>query len=197
MGDTRSSWDASSPKVARLATARRACSWRRSMRTVRSSRRGWASCPAPSVRTATCTSRSRFALPGPPIASPSPPGTSAPVASKLADAPVLAGCLGLSAAIAHADRTTIPGNSGTITLDWEATQDSKGRPLIVGRMITYGGMSGYCRPRLLVETLDAHGQVIAQRMGFIPGYVGGFDNVYLEEKIRAPCPAYGVRNAST
>jgi hypothetical protein len=29
-------------------------------------------------------------------------------------------------------------------------------------------------------------------MGFIPGYVGGFDNVYFEEPIRAPGPAYRV-----
>jgi hypothetical protein len=39
------------------------------------------------------------------------------VASKLGGALVLAGCLGLSAEIAHADRVTIAGNSGTITLD--------------------------------------------------------------------------------
>jgi len=114
------------------------------------------------------------------------------VASKLGGALVLAGCLGLGAETAHADRVTFPGNSGTITLEWQATQDGKGRPLIVGRMITYGGMSGYCIPRLLVETLDAQGQVTAQRMGFIPGFVGGFDNVYFEEPIRAPGPAYRV-----
>jgi len=103
----------------------------------------------------------------------------------------------LGAGVAHAiERTTIPGNSGTITLEWEATQDRKGRPIIVGRMITYGGMSGYCIPRLLVETLDAQGQVTAQRMGFIPGFVGGFDNVYFEELIRAPGPAYRVSIAS-
>jgi hypothetical protein len=41
---------------------------------------------------------------------------------------LLACCLGLGAGPAHADRTTIAGNSGTITLDWQATQDSKGRP---------------------------------------------------------------------
>src|SRR6266436_6286718 len=83
----------------------------------------------------------------------------------------------LCTAPVHAERTTIVGNSGTITLDWQATQDSKGRPLIVGHVITYGGMSGYCSPRLLVETLDGQGQITAQRMGFIPGFVNGFDNV--------------------
>lgn len=116
--------------------------------------------------------------------------------SRLLAALLLAGMVGLGAPAAHAERVVMPGNSGTITLDWQATQDGKGRPLIVGRMITYGGMSGYCIPRLLVETLDAQGQVTAQRMGFIPGYVGGFDNVYFEELIRAPGPAYRVSIAS-
>ena len=104
--------------------------------------------------------------------------------------------LGLGAGPAQAERTTIAGNSGTITIDWEATQDSKGRPLIVGHVSTYGGMSGYCIPRLLVETLDAQGQVTAQRMSFVPGFVGGFDNVYFETPIRVPGPAYRVSIAS-
>ncbi|HEV2054247.1 MAG TPA: hypothetical protein VGV06_03630 [Methylomirabilota bacterium] len=111
-------------------------------------------------------------------------------------AALLASFLSLGASLARADSITQAGNSGTITLDWQATQDSKGRPLIVGRVTTYGGMSGYCIPRLLVETLDAQGQVTAQRMGFIPGYVGGFDNVYFEEPIRAPGPGYRVSIAS-
>lgn len=111
-------------------------------------------------------------------------------------AALVACVLSLGASLAHADRSTQVGNSGTITLDWQATQDSKGRPLIVGHVTTYGGMSGYCIPRLLVETLDAQGQVTAQRIGFIPGYIGGFDRVYFEEPIRAPGPAYRVSIAS-
>lgn len=103
-----------------------------------------------------------------------------------------AGILSGAAVPARAASSTQVGNSGTITIEWEATHDKAGRPLIAGRVITYGGMSGYCIPRLLVETLDAQGQVIAQNVGFIPGYVGGFDNVYFEEPIRAPGPAYRV-----
>jgi len=104
--------------------------------------------------------------------------------------------LGLDAGPAEADRTTIVGNAGTITLDWQATRDKAGRPLIVGHVITYGGKSGYCRPRLLVETLDTNGAVIASNVGFIPGYVGGFDDVYFQEPVRAPGPAYRVSIAS-
>jgi hypothetical protein len=99
-------------------------------------------------------------------------------------------CLG--AGSAWADRTTIVGNAGTITLDWQATRDRAGRPFIEGHVITYGSKAGYCRARLLVETLDGQGLTIARHVGFIPGYIGGFDDVYFEEPIRTPGPAYRV-----
>lgn len=107
-------------------------------------------------------------------------------------AALLAGAVLLGAGSARAERSTIPGNAGTITLDWQATQDKSGRPLIVGHVITYGAKSGYCVPRLLVETLDGQGNVVAQHVGFIPGYVGGYDNVYFEEPIRSPGAGYRV-----
>ena len=97
---------------------------------------------------------------------------------------------------AHAASSTQAGNAGTITLNWEATQDKIGRPLIAGHVVTVGGKTGYCIPRLLVETLDAQGQVVARNVGFIPGYVGGYDNVYFEEPIRAPGPGYRVSISS-
>jgi hypothetical protein len=102
----------------------------------------------------------------------------------------------LWAAPARAESSTQVGNAGTITLDWQVTQDSAGRPLIVGHVITQGGKASYCAPRLLVQTLDAQGQVTAERVGFIPGSVGGYDRVYFEEPIRAPGPAYRVTIAS-
>ncbi|HYU57436.1 MAG TPA: hypothetical protein VEO00_05240 [Actinomycetota bacterium] len=109
---------------------------------------------------------------------------------------LLAGFMWQDAGSARAERSTVVGNAGTITLDWQATQDRAGRPLIEGHVITYGGKSGYCRPRLLVETLDAQGVVTASNVGFIPGYVGGFGDVYFQERVRAPGPAYRVSIAS-
>jgi hypothetical protein len=102
----------------------------------------------------------------------------------------------LWAAPARTETNTQVGNAGTITLDWQVTQDSAGRPLIVGHVITRGGKASYCIPRLLVQTLNAQGQVTAERMGFIPGTVGGYDKVYFEEPVRAPGPAYRVSIAS-
>jgi hypothetical protein len=110
-------------------------------------------------------------------------------------AALLACFAGVGASHAY-ESSTQSGNAGTITLNWEATQDRVGRPLIVGRVVTKGGKSGYCDPRLLVETLDAQGQVVAQNVGHIPGYVGGYDNVYFEEPIRAPGPGYRVSISS-
>jgi len=104
--------------------------------------------------------------------------------------------LAMGAGEAQAERSTIAGNAGTITLDWQGTQDRAGRPLIAGRVITYGGKSGYCSTRLLVETLDAQGQVVAQNMGFVPGYVGGYDDVYFELPIRTPGMGYRASIAS-
>ena len=104
--------------------------------------------------------------------------------------------LTMGAGAAQAERVTIVGNAGTITLDWQATQDRAGRPLITGRVITYGGKSGYCSTRLLVETLDAQGQVVAQNVGFVPGYVGGYDDVYFELPIRTPGTGYRASIAS-
>jgi hypothetical protein len=87
---------------------------------------------------------------------------------------------------ARAETSTQVGNAGTITLDWQVTQDKAGRPLIVGHVITVGGKASYCIPRLLVQTLDAQGQVTAERMGFIPGSIGGYDKVYFEEPSALP-----------
>jgi hypothetical protein len=111
-------------------------------------------------------------------------------------AALFASFLSIGAGPPQPERSTISGNAGTITLEWEATQDKRGRPIIVGHMITYGAKSGYCTPRLLVETLDAQGRVVAQNTGFIPGFVGGYDNVYFEEPVRAPGPAYRVSISS-
>ncbi|HYB42585.1 MAG TPA: hypothetical protein VEL75_12480 [Candidatus Methylomirabilis sp.] len=105
---------------------------------------------------------------------------------------LLAWVLLLDAGAARAERSTIVGNAGTLTLEWQASHDKAGRPIIEGQLSSYGGMSGYCRPRLLVETLDEQGKVTASNLGFIPGYLGGFDRVWFEEPIRAPGPAYRV-----
>jgi len=77
-------------------------------------------------------------------------------------------------------------------LDWQPGQTRSGKPLITGYVNTARAMSGYCNIRLLVETLDAQGNVIASSTGFVPGYVGGDDHVYFELPIKVAGPAYRV-----
>jgi hypothetical protein len=79
-----------------------------------------------------------------------------------------------------------------LSLDWEAGQTRSGKPLITGYVNTTRGGTGYCNIRLFIETLDAQGNVIANYIGFVPGYVGGDDHAYFEVPIKAAGPAYRV-----
>jgi hypothetical protein len=51
-------------------------------------------------------------------------------------AALLACFLWLDVGPAQAERITTVGNAGTITLDWQATQDRAGRGFIAGHVIT-------------------------------------------------------------
>jgi hypothetical protein len=65
--------------------------------------------------------------------------------------------------------------------------DRKGRPTVWGYV--YGGGRG--QPRLLVETLDAAGQPIAQQVVYVDeDFAGG--RVYYEARPQTPGPAYRV-----
>jgi hypothetical protein len=79
-----------------------------------------------------------------------------------------------------------------LSLDWQPGQTRSGKPLITGYVNTARAMSGYCNIRLLIETLDAQGNVIASYTGFVPGYIGCDDHVYFEVPIKAAGPVYRV-----
>jgi hypothetical protein len=79
-----------------------------------------------------------------------------------------------------------------LSLDWQPGLTRSGKPLITGYVTTAWAMSGYCNIQLLVETLDAQGNVIASYTGFVPGYVGGDDHVYFEVPIKVAGPANRV-----
>jgi hypothetical protein len=76
-----------------------------------------------------------------------------------------------------------------IRLDWQVGTGRGGRPLIHGYVY-----NDYGRPasdvRLLVETLDASGAVIARHAGFIRGVVQWSDRAYFELPIRTPGASY-------
>jgi hypothetical protein len=78
-----------------------------------------------------------------------------------------------------------------IRLDWQVGAARGGRPVIQGYVY-----NDYGRPasdvRLLVETLDPSGAVIARHVGFIRGVVQLNDRAYFELPIRAPGASYRV-----
>lgn len=78
-----------------------------------------------------------------------------------------------------------------IRLDWLVGAARGGRPVIQGHVY-----NDYGRPasdvRLLVETLDPSGAVIARHVGFIRGVVQLNDRAYFELPIRAPGASYRV-----
>ncbi len=103
----------------------------------------------------------------------------------LALLPLSAGALPAPAMAIGAAATVDP----RIRLDWQVGTGRGGRPVIQGYVY-----NDYGRPasdvRLLVETLDASGAVIARHPGFIRGVVQWSDRAYFELPIRTPGASY-------
>ncbi|MGH7299976.1 MAG: hypothetical protein ACREKQ_00675 [Candidatus Rokuibacteriota bacterium] len=82
------------------------------------------------------------------------------------------------------------GIDARIRLDWEAGT-RRGKPVIEGYVYNHHG-----RPaidvRLLVETLDPSGAVIARTIGFVHGVVPFDNRAYFEVPIRVTGPSYRV-----
>lgn len=78
-----------------------------------------------------------------------------------------------------------------IRLDWEVGTSRGGRPVVQGYVY-----NDYGRPasdvRLLVETLDASGTVIARNIGFVRGVVQFNDRAYFEVPLKTPGASYRV-----
>jgi hypothetical protein len=104
----------------------------------------------------------------------------APLSLGAACAPVPAQALGAASTV-----------DPRIRLDWQVGAARGGRPVIQGYVY-----NDYGRPasdvRLLVETLDPSGAVIARHVGFIRGVVQLNDRAYFELPIRAPGASYRV-----
>lgn len=79
-----------------------------------------------------------------------------------------------------------------IRLDWEVGAGHGGRPVIQGYVY-----NDYLRAasdvRLLVETLDASGTMIARDLGFVRGVVAFGGRNYFEIPLKTPGASYRVR----
>jgi hypothetical protein len=93
----------------------------------------------------------------------------------------------LLAAVAHAQM-----GGGRFRVEVHAGQSKKGGPMVWGYLYNDGG-GGVGNPRLLVETLDAQGQVIGQAQGEALGSLLPRDRLYFEVPIQTTGASYRVR----
>lgn len=79
-------------------------------------------------------------------------------------------------------------------IDWEAAHTRRGHVI---RGYVYND-SGYTAAniRLLIEALDAGGQVATTTVGYLPGTAPPFDRLYFEVPLKAPAASYRVRVGS-
>jgi hypothetical protein len=77
-----------------------------------------------------------------------------------------------------------------IRLDWDVGAQ-RGRP-VIQRYVYNDSPSGASNVRLLVETFDASGAVIARDVGFVRGVVAFSDRSYFEVPLKTPGASYQV-----
>ena len=99
----------------------------------------------------------------------------------------VAAALILLAGVAHAQM-----GAGRFRVEIQAGQSKKGSPIVWGYLYN-DGAGGVGNPRLLVETLDAQGQVIGQAQGEALGSVLSRGRLYFEVPIQTTGASYRVR----
>jgi hypothetical protein len=80
---------------------------------------------------------------------------------------------------------------GDLRLEWTATEDRRGRPIVSGYIYNLRGGTYATSVRLLVEALDASGVTVGSTSGFVFGDVPPSDRSYFE--IKAPPRAASYR----
>lgn len=102
--------------------------------------------------------------------------------------------LGLAAAAEAAPRVLQPmvwGWEQIFTVEWSAG-DRGGRPQVQGYLVNTSPY-GVARLRLLIESLDERGEILAQRLLWLPGELSPFTRVYFESPAPQRAPGYRVR----
>ena len=77
-----------------------------------------------------------------------------------------------------------------LSVSWEAGQH-EGRSVVSGYVRNTSPLD-LANVRVLVDSLDASGRVVEQRIGFLPGELRGGGQLYFEVSV-TPAPAYRVR----
>ena len=96
----------------------------------------------------------------------------------------------LSSMVAHAQSYRIYGAEAYFAVDWQAGE-RRGRPVVSGHVVNTYGVSAQ-NVRVLVESLDAAGQVTATTIGYVSGDVQPGSRVYFEVPVERAAPASRV-----
>jgi hypothetical protein len=96
----------------------------------------------------------------------------------------------LSPAVVHAQAYRIYGSEAFFALDWQA-DERRGRPVVTGHVVNTLGIAAH-NVRLLVESLDAAGQVTGTTIGYVSGDVLPGARMYFEVPVARAAPAYRV-----
>jgi hypothetical protein len=96
----------------------------------------------------------------------------------------------LSPVVAHAQTYRTYGSEAFFAVDWQPGE-RRGRPVVTGHVVNTYGIPTH-NVRLLVESLDAAGQVAATTIGYVSGDVLPGARMYFEVPVERPAPAYRV-----
>ncbi len=84
----------------------------------------------------------------------------------------------------------IYGTDNYFKVDWQP-DERRGKPLVTGYVTNQWGLATR-NVRLRVEALDVSGNVTANYIGYVSGYVPPGSRVYFEVPVQAKAPAYRV-----
>ena len=104
---------------------------------------------------------------------------------------LLGGCSAAEVTPSAAVTTLMPGAERWFKLSWETTPERDGSVRLRGYLVnTYGEAAG--KVQLLAQALDANGNVVAQRIEWVPDVVPGFGRAYFEVPKMPKADAYRV-----
>lgn len=79
-----------------------------------------------------------------------------------------------------------------LRLEWAGAEDRRGRPLVSGYVYNQRAGAYAASVQLLVEALDASGQVVGSTRGFVLGDVPPSSRTYFETRAPAKAASYRV-----
>lgn len=87
--------------------------------------------------------------------------------------------------------SSLSGIDSRLRLEWEASQSGSGQP-VVGGYLYNDYMLAASNVILLVEALDASGQVVERKIRFLPGIVPVFGRTYFQVPLKAAGASYRI-----